>query len=207
MNRGWRLFIALPVPASAIAALDGRLAGLRARTPAVHWVPRQLIHLTLRFLGEQPAACVPDVVAALDAVSAAGEPFDVALSGGGAFGRGSAGGRICWVGLDGQGDRAVARLASAVEVGLAPLALGGPDRRDGPLRVHLTVARRAGPDLPGAVAAALADGPAIGWQVDRLGLYRSHLEVPVARHEPLWTGWLGPGLPGSGGPIEDRPAR
>ncbi|MGH2467014.1 MAG: RNA 2',3'-cyclic phosphodiesterase [Candidatus Limnocylindrales bacterium] len=205
MSDGWRLFIALPLPELALAALDQRLAGPRARDPAAHWVPRALMHLTLRFLGEQPAACLPDLEAALAAVSAAGAPFDVALAGSGVFGRGQARGRVFWLGLDGPGEAAVARLMAAVEASLAPLALVEAGRPAERLRVHLTVARRAGPDLPGAVAAALADGPSIGWRVDRLRLYRSHLEAPVARHESLWTGRLGRSLTGAGSPVEGRP--
>ncbi|HEX5466824.1 MAG TPA: RNA 2',3'-cyclic phosphodiesterase [Candidatus Limnocylindrales bacterium] len=191
MNRGWRLFVAAPLPGPALATLEERLAGLRDRRPEAHWVPPERLHLTLRFLGQQPPERVPDIRAALTRLAATRDPFDVRLSGSGAFGRAAARPRVCWLGLDPEGTAQVVSLARAVEAAVAPLALVDPGRPAGAVRVHLTVARRAPADLPQWLETVVDDGPVIGWRVDRLRLYRSHLDAAAPRYVSLWTGRLG----------------
>ena len=192
MSRGWRLFVALPLPAGSARAIESRLSEARGKVPEARWVPPERLHLTLRFLGQQPATVVPGLRQALAGVSERWSPFPVRVTGGRSFGRADEAAGVCWLGLDTDGGAAVISLAAAVEEVLAR----SPDLDAGPapmgLQAHLTVARRAPPQLVGLVDAAVAGiEPAIGWEVDRLRLYRSHLEADGARHESLWTGRLG----------------
>ncbi|MYE47010.1 MAG: RNA 2',3'-cyclic phosphodiesterase [Chloroflexi bacterium] len=130
-----RLFIAIEPPeawrrtaAEAAAALDEAHPGL------LRLVRPELLHLTLRFLGEVDGERLEPLQAALrEAVP----PVEIALELGapGMFG-GSRGGAI-WLGVGGdvEGLRA---LAARVETAVA--AAGLPEQRR-ELRAHLTIAR------------------------------------------------------------------
>ncbi len=75
-----RLFAALEIPRDAAM----RLSMLRGGLPGARWVEPENYHLTLFFLGDIDARLADEAVAALDRVEAA--PFDLTLSGLGAFG-------------------------------------------------------------------------------------------------------------------------
>lgn len=191
MKPGWRLFVALPLPEPTLDALEGRLAALRTAVPAARWVAGSSMHLTLHFLGDQPESVVPELQTVLGSVSAAWEPFPIAVQGAGSFGRADGRSRVVWLGLDREGRAAVASLATDVGAALERLPLQNAARSPERMRIHLTVARRAPDDLPDRVGAAVQEGPPIGWLADRMRLYRSHLEARGPRHESLWTGRFG----------------
>jgi 2'-5' RNA ligase len=127
-------------------------------------------------------------------------PFPIVVQGAGSFGRAAGRSKVVWLGLDPDGRAAVASLAIDVGAALEGLPLEGAGLRSEPLRIHLTVARRAPDDLPDRVGVAVGEGPTIGWLADRMRLYRSHLEAAGPRHESLWTGRFGraPVRPGPG---------
>jgi 2'-5' RNA ligase len=156
-----RLFIGCetgPVVAAAAAALIDELRERAARL-APHarltWIPRERLHLTVRFIGAVDGARVP---ALRDALSAplTHPPFDAAVQGLGVF-PDRRPPRVIWVGLrSGASEmRAVARLVNAR---LAPLVGDDPEE----LHPHLTLARvkeprglRAGALFAGLETAAL----------------------------------------------------
>ena len=47
-----RLFLAISLPPSIVAAIDHDVVPLRAAAPAVRWIPPGKWHLTVRFIGE-----------------------------------------------------------------------------------------------------------------------------------------------------------
>jgi 2'-5' RNA ligase len=179
-----RLFFGVPVPAAARLRLEAALRRLEAegwRSSAAGG-----LHVTLRFLGDTPAALVPSLTAALREAARSELPFDVRV------------GRL--IGLP---DRRRARVAAAaVDTGAAPLArlsealtrallpLGiEPEAR--PFRPHLTLARSGG--APRAVPPG-DGGVDTAFRVERLVLWESILGRPHARYRAVAEACLGPAL-------------
>lgn len=136
----WRLFVALPLPEPVRRALGELVASLSGLPARVGWVRPENAHLTLKFLGDVPAARVDAVRTALDAVGAATVPFELVLADLGAFPpRGQV--RTVWVGARDGADAARA-LAERLEAGLEPL---GFPREPRPFAPHLTLGRVRSP--------------------------------------------------------------
>ncbi len=176
-----RLFLAIDLPPQLRAEVERRTAGLRPRLPAARWVPARNLHLTLVFLGEQPASAVVRLREELAPAVRRLPVFRLRLSGAGAFPPGRPA-RVAWLGVD--AGEPVCELQGAVEAA-AGAALGlGPERR--PFHPHLTVARCRRPWGREAVAAWQAGWPAaLGepFAVERTVLYRSHLGPAGADYE------------------------
>lgn len=173
-----RLFVAVEVPEAQRGAVEEAFAPWRAAFPQARWVPRENWHVTVKFLGRtwpRLRTWVPQRIGA-----AAGEvrPFRAALAGLGSFPSRRTG-RVLWAGL-GSDEGGFARLAAALD---GTLEAEFPAERR-PFHPHLTVARSDPPlSLPPAFAeTALATSP---WEVDHIVLFRSHLQRPAPRYEPL----------------------
>lgn len=188
-----RLFFAVPVPEAAreqVGELMRRVQGaVGDGTARVRWVRVDGLHLTLRFLGPTPSSLQPALEVAADAVASAVTPFDVRLSGGGAF-PSLARPRSLWLGVDEGGDRlgAIADELTRV-VNACGLVL---DTR--PFAAHLTIGRTDGVRLAPVVARVLAEVAEeldVRFLVDRLVLFRSILGGGPARYEPLHESGLG----------------
>jgi 2'-5' RNA ligase len=164
----------------------------------VAWVPAGNLHLTLRFLGEQPETAVAGLVEALEDAARLTPPFSLALHGMGAF-PGLERPRILWVGVAG-GALEVRALQARVEAALGARGFGNEAR---PWHPHLTVGRvfdarrwrsEAGPALRAELARlgsrALADLP-----VPRIALMQSDLRPSGARHHVLSAVALVPAAP------------
>lgn len=181
-----RLFVALPVPAAAAAAIHDALAAHRATHPQARWLDPRMYHVTLRFLGQADGSLLPSLADAVAGCAATTGPFAVTAGrGGGARGRSE----VAWLDiLDGR-DR-IDALADRLD-GLLPATLRARLRPGRPAP-HLTVARRA----PAELAVALArDGASVPWVADRVVLFRSHTGTPAgSRYEPLVEAPLG-GVP------------
>lgn len=144
-----RLFVQVRPNADAVAHLAAHLRGVRTSPPG-QW------HVTLAFLGEVAAA--EPLHAGLRAAAALHRPFDLRLSGSGAFGP-----RATWAGV--SGDVATLRsLAAHVQDACRDAGVHLDQRA---YRPHLTVGR-VDPRL-----LASYDGPA--WRVDAVELVQSVL--------------------------------
>jgi 2'-5' RNA ligase len=182
-----RLFFAVPVPAEAreqVRALIGDVqAGVGDGTARIRWVRVEGLHLTLRFLGPTPEDRVPPLSAGADAIAAAEAPFEVELSGGGAF-PSPARPRSLWVGVRDGADR-LANLADALTNAAGECGLVLDTR---PFAPHLTIGRTDGVRL-GSVAARFleraADGLDVRFAADRIVLFQSLLGGGPARYQPL----------------------
>jgi RNA 2',3'-cyclic 3'-phosphodiesterase len=130
-----RLFIGIPLPgeyARIIAAVQNRWK--KRLASKVTWVRPELVHLTLKFLGDVDEGRVPDIVSAMEA--AARESFEARGGLGGVFpDRGAP--RVVWVGLE-RGGEECAGCFRCLDEGLARAGFA-PESR--PFRPHLTVAR------------------------------------------------------------------
>ena len=203
-DRGWvdpfagmhgrRLFVAVPVPAEATAAVAEvvervRAQGLPTGAHDVRWVRLEGLHLTLRFLGPTPDERIPPTEDAVRRAAATVAPIHVVLAGAGTFppvGRP----RALWLGLA-AGKDALDALAAAVTRELAEA--GWPlDAR--PFRAHLTVARSDGIAVGRLVAdrlvAAMADRR-IAFAIDRVVLFESVTGGGPARYVPVMEAGLG----------------
>lgn len=160
-----RLFAALSLPEDIGLALQSRQTGLKG----ARWRPLEALHVTLRFFGEIREDVARDLDAELLTVS--GRPFELTLSGAGAFGEGREVHAV-WAGVEENAQ--LRQLAKACE-GAARRAGLAPDTRS--YRPHVTLAylRGAEPDRVAAWIAAnnLLRSPP--FRVDRFGLYSSTL--------------------------------
>jgi len=136
-ERGLRLFVACELPPAVRDALGRLQDELRARGAGrLRWVRPEGIHLTLKFLGEVPAARREAVENALAGAVVSPFALDVRLGSLGGFG-GRQRLRVIWVGLEGDVE-GLAELAALIEEALGPL---GFPREGRPFAPHLTLAR------------------------------------------------------------------
>ncbi len=128
-----RLFFAVELPAAVRSAL-GRL---QVEDPAYRWVDAVQLHVTLAFLGEQPAARLPDLEGIGQAAAAASHTGTLRLDEPGSFGPRSAP-RVLWIGLAGDVPTLLglhAALADRLRAAAFPV-------EDRPFQAHITLARR-----------------------------------------------------------------
>lgn len=128
-----RCFVAVDLPEGMreeVGRLQQQIAleGLRPVRP-------ELVHVTLKFLGEVPEGMIEPISQALGTVK--GRPFRAAVKGMGAFPGRSI--RVVWLGLEGEFEG----LQQKVEAALRPFGF----RRDGRgFSPHVTIARVGRPD-------------------------------------------------------------
>lgn len=132
-----RTFVAIHLSDEARQVLGQINQELARQVPrGVRWVAPELMHLTLRFLGDTAVARLPAISQALDAVGAAHAPFQLRLDGLGCFPNRRRP-RVIWAGLQGDLDDASA-LKEAIDAVLVDL---GWDPEDRPFSPHLTLGR------------------------------------------------------------------
>ena len=191
---GRRLFIAVPLPSGASAAIAELVGSVRADgVPGggrdVRWVRLDGLHLTLRFLGPTLEDRVSPATEAVRAAAAASSPFDVSIRGGGAFpspGRP----RSLWLGIRTGVDELV-ELARVVDEGLVAAGWTIEPR---PFTPHLTLARSDGVPAGAAIGQRLVTAAAnldVGFLADRIGLFESLTGGGPARYQPIELARLG----------------
>ena len=184
-DQSLRLFVAVDLPQQVREALGSLQENLRRHDlPDLRWVRPPGIHLTLKFLGETPAARVRAIREAMAGATRGRRRFRLALGEPGTFG-GRRGARVLWVGT--QGDlEPLARLQQRVEKALESLGFP-PERRA--FSPHLTLARvpdRAGSDERQTVwelAKTIEVPAASAVTIDELSLMRSILGPGGAVYE------------------------
>jgi len=129
-----RLFWAIDIPdeiKSKLVAVQGELKklGLHAK-----WVERQNIHLTIKFLGETDVSLISDMKNSVARVIKGNSPFQVSVSGFGAFGKPV---RIIWFGIKNE-DKKLFELHSKIDKVLVQFGFEAEKRTFCP---HLTLAR------------------------------------------------------------------
>ncbi len=124
-----RLFVGLPLPDD----LRQTLAALSAGVPGARWVDPEMLHLTLRFIGEVDRGWFDDIDAALQGVTT--PAFELSLAGVGHWERkGKA--TTLWVGV--EKNPALTRLRDKIESAMVRLGLEPEGRKFAP---HVTLAR------------------------------------------------------------------
>ncbi len=129
-----RLFVAVEITEQARQVLRHGLGALKRDLPAARWVRPEGIHVTLKFLGEQPDGMVDRLDEAVPVALAGLQPVHVALGGGGFFPH-ERRPRVAWVGGAAAG---LEGWAAAIEEAAAAVGLAREAR---PFSLHLTLAR------------------------------------------------------------------
>jgi len=127
-NKGIRSFVAVELPAeirSQVAEIQRHVS-----VPGLRMVKPDLVHITMKFLGDVPPSKVEEVRLALAAIRF--PAFQARVTGVGAFPGRSV--RVLWLGAEGPFDE----LAAEVESALHPLGFEREKRR---FSAHATLAR------------------------------------------------------------------
>ena len=168
-----RLFLAINVPATVRDAIFRDAEPLRAAATAVKWVAAPSLHVTLKFLGEQDEALVPDLRRAMSDAVTTHAPFDVETTEFGAFPNFHRP-RVVWLGM--TGESRFRAIAGAIDGALAPLGIASETR---PFRAHLTLGRVRAEIRPAEAAAlgraALVRPPRRAFPVRTVDLMESEL--------------------------------
>ena len=145
----FRAFIAAEIEPNE--ALKGILADLRRSGGDLKVVRPELLHVTLKFLGDAEEGLIDDIASRMrDAVKGIG-PFKVRLVGMGAF-PSMSNIRVVWVGMEDDG--IMAGIAQELDSSLNELGFPRDERG---FKAHLTIARARSPKGMGTVQSMLRE--------------------------------------------------
>ena len=195
-----RSFIAIPVPAEGIQALEEAANQLDAEIGRyVRWVRPEGIHLTLKFMGDISAGMVEQVLETLPTVAARFAPISLSISGMGVFPNPRRP-RVLWAGVHGDLET-LSVLQRAIDEGVGKLGLPKEQHSFSP---HLTLGR-VRRDVPEGqlrmIGQAVAEGELPGappWTADTVNLMRTELDPAGSRHYLVGSASLA-SAPGGGG--------
>jgi RNA 2',3'-cyclic 3'-phosphodiesterase len=131
-----RLFIALDIDDAIRERIARFMEGVSAFAPDVRWLNPESLHVTLKFVGEQPDATVDQIKHALKTV--AERTTEIHFRGYGFFPTAKSA-RVFWIGIEAGAQ--LAALASEIDNATASLGIAKETRAFNP---HLTLARGAG---------------------------------------------------------------
>jgi RNA 2',3'-cyclic 3'-phosphodiesterase len=130
-----RLFIALDIDDSIRERITRFMEGVSAFAPDVRWVKPESLHVTLKFIGEQPESALGEIKQALKTVGA--ETTEIHFQSYGFFPTAKSA-RVFWIGM--EAGPQLATLASMIDNTTATLGILKENRAFSP---HLTLARGA----------------------------------------------------------------
>lgn len=131
-----RLFVAIELEPQVRRALSKVQDSLRRSVRDVKWVDPELMHLTVKFLGDVPDGDVPRVTRAVERAAGRSEAFEMAVGGTGCFPpRGNV--RVVWAGVS----EPSGLLKACVQAAEEELAQEGfpPEQRG--FSAHITLGR------------------------------------------------------------------
>jgi 2'-5' RNA ligase len=131
-----RLFVALDIGDAIRERLSLFVDGVHNFAPDARWVKPESLHVTLKFIGEQPETALDPIKAALTAVHVG--TSEINFRGYGFFPNPKSA-RVFWIGMA-AGPRLTA-LAAAIDDQMPALGIPKEDR---PFSPHLTLARAGG---------------------------------------------------------------
>jgi RNA 2',3'-cyclic 3'-phosphodiesterase len=178
-----RLFVAINLTPETRDAIYADAEALRSATTGIRWTAASSLHVTLKFLGEQPESLVPELRAAMEGVSARHRSVDVQTTSFGAFPNFRRP-RVVWVGMTGEIE--LRALANDLGRAFVPLGVAAESRE---FRAHLTLGRVKG-EVSAAESAALSAAarqsvPTRGVPVRTIDLMRSELSPGGSRYSVL----------------------
>jgi RNA 2',3'-cyclic 3'-phosphodiesterase len=161
-----RLFLALDIDDDIRERITLFVDGVRNFAPDARWMQPESLHVTLKFIGEQPESVMENIKRAMATVSAGTTQIDFRGYG---FFPTSKSARVFWIGMN-SGPELVA-LAAAIDDTMPSLGIPKEDR---PFSPHITLAR--GRRASGSPRISSKDGPSRIFQ--RLQEKLSALSVP-----------------------------
>jgi len=146
-----RIFIGIDLDREVRARISRFLDGVESFAPDARWVRPESLHITLKFIGEQPPERVEAITERLRRVE--GSAFEIGSAGYGFFPTAKAP-RVFWIGI--QAGPQLAELAESIDRATAEL---GIPREDRPYSPHLTLARGGAGRRSGSPKWRKGDGP------------------------------------------------
>src|SRR6202171_6335202 len=146
-----RIFIGIDLDPEVRTRIERFIEGVEGFAPDARWVRPESLHITLKFIGEQPPDRVEAITERLRRVK--GNAFEIRAGGYGFFPTAKAP-RVFWIGIH-TGPQ-LAELAESIDIATAEL---GIPREDRPFNPHLTLARAGGGRRSGSPKGRKADGP------------------------------------------------
>jgi len=131
-----RIFIGIDIDPEVRARIARFLEGVQGFAPDARWVRPESLHITLKFIGEQPIERVEAITERLRRVGSSA--FEIRSAGYGFFPTARAA-RVFWIGI--QAGPQLTEVAEKIDVAVAEL---GVPREDRPFSPHLTLARAGG---------------------------------------------------------------
>jgi 2'-5' RNA ligase len=144
-----RLFIALDIPDAIRDRIARFVEGVSGFAPEARWAKPESLHVTLKFIGEQPDSTVEQINQTLSTIQS-GVP-EIHVRGCGFFPTAKSA-RVFWIGMEATPQ--LAALAAAIDDKMPALGISKEDRAFSP---HLTLARGAG--ASGSPRRTNKDGP------------------------------------------------
>ncbi len=146
-----RLFLALDIDDAIRERITRFVDGVRNFAPDVRWAKPESLHVTLKFIGEQPEAALDRIKQAMAEVKVAAA--EIHFCGYGFFPTITAA-RVFWIGME-SGPRLQA-LAATIDDTMPALGIPKEDRAFSP---HLTLARGPGNRSSGSPRRGKSDRP------------------------------------------------
>ncbi len=131
-----RIFIGIDIGPEVRARIARFLEGVQGFAPEARWVRPESLHITLKFIGEQPSERVDAISERLRRVESSA--FEIRSAGYGFFPTAKAA-RVFWIGI--QAESELAEVAEKIDMAVADLGIPREDRAFSP---HLTLARAGG---------------------------------------------------------------
>lgn len=167
-----RMFVALLPPAEALEDLAEFLAPRQEVEDGFRWTAPEQWHVTLAFMGRVPVRSLDDLQARLQRAGARRTPFDVTVSGGGAFPHAGRA-KVLYAGLDlGTMVEELGRLATGARAAANKAGAGAEGGRFHP---HLTLARIKRPLDVSRWVRVLETYRGPTWTASEIALVESHL--------------------------------
>jgi 2'-5' RNA ligase len=146
-----RIFIGIDLDPEVRARIARFLEGVQGFAPDARWVRPESLHITLKFIGEQPPERVEAISERLRRVE--GGAFEIRSAGYGFFPTAKAP-RVFWIGIEAEPQ--LVEMAEKIDMAVADL---GIPREDRPYSPHLTLARAGAGRRSGSPKWRKGDGP------------------------------------------------
>ena len=146
-----RIFIGIDLDPEVRARIARFVEGVQGFAPEARWARPESLHITLKFIGEQPPERVEAISERLRRVE--GSAFEIRSRGYGFFPTAKAP-RVFWIGI--EAGPQLAELAKKIDMAVAEL---GIPREDRPFSPHLTLARAGAGRRSGSPKWRTGDGP------------------------------------------------
>ena len=146
-----RIFIGIDLDPEVRTRIERFVEGVEGFAPEARWVRPESLHITLKFIGEQPLERVEAITEHLRRVESSA--FEIRAGGYGFFPTAKAP-RVFWIGI--HAGPQLAELAESIDIATAEL---GIPREDRPYSPHLTLARVGAGRSSGSPKWRKGDGP------------------------------------------------